>query len=122
MKLSQLEDYLQKKIFPELEKGRPDFDKPHTVAVVKKLKEILKNSPALKLDKIVLIIAAYSHDWGYAGLFQDGMPVQLKEVNDAKNDHREIGAKKLAGLLRNKFFNFLTREQKKEGDSFSLYT
>lgn len=64
-----MEQALINAILPELEKGRPNFDRPHTVAVVIKVKEIIKNNPQLKLDEAVLIVAAYSHDWGYADLF-----------------------------------------------------
>ena len=63
--LEKLEKYLQDKVFPKLEAGRPDWDKPHTQAVVDHLKNILQNSPKLNLDEHVLLIAAYTHDLGY---------------------------------------------------------
>lgn len=110
--LKRIEEYLRERIFPELERGRPGFDKPHTEAVVKKLKEILEHNPDLDVDPVVLIIAAYAHDWGYAGLFKNGKPAQLKEVDSAKTDHMEIGANKLRSLLADDFFNFLEDSQK----------
>lgn len=110
--LNRIEKYLREKILPELERGRPDFDKPHTEATVKKLKEILKYSPGLKVDPAVLMIAAYAHDWGYVDMFSNGKPVQLKEVDDAEEEHMEIGTRKLRNLLDDSFFNFLEDAQK----------
>ncbi|MBU0570065.1 HD domain-containing protein [Patescibacteria group bacterium] len=106
------EKFLQEKILPDLEKGRPDFDKPHTIAVVDKVKEIIKNSPQFEVDPIVLLIAAYAHDWGYCGLFRDGQALQLEDVAQAKTAHMQLGAEKLSKLLQNKIFSFLTKNQK----------
>lgn len=106
------EDILKTNILPELEAGRPDFDKPHTIAVVEHIKGILKNTPTLKLNKDVLIIAAYAHDWGYAGLFENGKFPSLDDVNNAKEAHMVLGAEKLSKLLNNRVFDFLTREEK----------
>lgn len=106
------EDLLKQKILPELEAGRPGFDKPHTEAVVEHVKAIVDNAPELNLDRDVLIIAAYAHDWGYSGLFKYGKPLDLKDVGDAKKAHMAIGADKLKELLKDKVFDFLTKEQK----------
>ena len=106
------ETLLQKTIFPELEKGRPNWDKPHTQAVVQHLKTIINNSPELNLDFDVLLIAAYAHDWGYAGLFKDGKQLSIADVNDAKSAHMTIGVKKLTKLLSNPTFDFLSSERK----------
>ena len=106
------EKVLQKKIFPELESGRPNWDRPHTLAVVKHIKAIIKNSPSLNLDEDALVIAAYAHDWGYADLFEGGKPLSLDDVNSAKKAHMIIGAKKITKLLKNTTFNFLTKTQK----------
>jgi hypothetical protein len=64
------------------------------------------------LDERVLVIAAYAHDWGYADLFRDGQKLELQDVVDAKAAHMELGAKKLAVLLEDTFFDFLTLQQK----------
>ena len=48
------EDVLKAKIFPELEAGRPNWDKPHTEAVVEHVKAIVDDSPKLDLGKDVL--------------------------------------------------------------------
>jgi len=112
MIVKRLEDYLRKKILSELTRGRLGYDLSHTKAVVKKIKEILENNPDLKLDRMVLIIAAYAHDWGYVGMFDNSRLAQIQEVIEAKADHMENGAKKLRGLLEDDFFNFLTKAQK----------
>lgn len=110
--LEKLEDYLKERIFPELEDGRADFDKPHTVAVVHWLKEIIKNTDDLNLDKVVLLIAAYSHDWGYAGLFKKGQQLKYCDVKAMKSEHMKLGAEKLERFLSDNFFSFLTSSQK----------
>lgn len=106
------EDILKTTILPELEVGRPNWDKPHTEAVAEHIKAIMDNSPALNLDKEVLIIAAYAHDWGYAGLFEGGKPLEIDDVDKAKEAHMAIGADKLTELLKDKAFDFLTKDQK----------
>jgi hypothetical protein len=111
-RLDKLEKFLQKRIFPDLERGRPNFDVPHTRAVVVKLKEIFDKVPGLKVDRVVLLIAAYAHDWGYADLFKDGEAVEFKEVVNAKGEHMRVGAKKLRRLFKDEFFDFLSNVQK----------
>lgn len=107
------EDYLKKKIFPDLEKGRPNWDRPHTEAVVKHIKAIIDYSPELNLDKTVLVIAGYAHDWGYSGLFAAGKPLSINDVGSAKPAHMKLGAEKISYLLGDDKFSFLTGEQKK---------
>jgi len=107
------EGFLQQSIFPELEKGRPNFDEPHTESVVAHLKQIIARSPELNLDKDVLVIAAHAHDWGYSGLFQDGKPItNYADVANVKVEHAKIGAQKVGKLLENPLFDFLTSSQK----------
>ena len=104
----EVEEFLKEQIFSDLEKGRPGFDKPHTQTVVIQLKDIFKNVPGLPVDRAVLIIVAYTHDWGYSELFEGGKPVQLEEMADAKIAHMDFGAQKLEELLEDDFFNYLT--------------
>lgn len=106
------EDLLKGKILPELEAGRPNWDKPHTEAVVEHIKAIIDKNPELNLDKVVLVIAAYTHDWGYAGLFKAGKPLNIDDVDNAKASHMKMGAEKVKELLHNNVFNFLTENQK----------
>lgn len=110
--MTEYEEVLRSTVLPELEKGRLGWDKPHTEAVVDYLKSIISNSPDLKLDYDVLIIAAYAHDWGYSGLFKDGIPLQLDEVNNAKEAHVIYGVEKLGKLLLTAPFSFLSQRQK----------
>ena len=111
--LDEIEKYLKARILPDLERGRPNFDRPHTLAVVYWLKQIIKHNPELNLDKLVLLIAAYAHDWGYADMFRQGRKAQYNEVQKAKVKHMKLGAAKLQKLLDDKFFSFLTEKQKK---------
>lgn len=106
-----LEKFLQEKILPGLESGRPT-DKDHTLSVVEKAREIIKQSPGIKIDLNILLIAAYAHDWGYAGLFDNKAPLRLAEIGAQKDTHMTIGARKLRALLEDPFFGFLTEDQK----------
>lgn len=117
MNLNKLEKYLKERILPDLEKSRGGFDKIHTLEVVDWLKQIIAHNPNLKLDKDVLLIAAYAHDWGYSDLFKEGEAMQFEKVENAKELHMELGAKKLKKLLEDSFFSFLTAKQKERSIS-----
>lgn len=106
------EELLKRTILPELEVGRPNFDRPHTEAVVYYIKEIIMNNPGLDLDRDVLIIAAYAHDWGYSGLFKKGKPIEIDDVAKAKKNHMTISVSKLKELLKSHEFGFLSDERK----------
>jgi len=106
------EDFLQQTIFPNLENGRANWDKPHTQKVVSYVKKLVSAYPDLKLDKDVLIIAAYAHDWGYADLFNGGQKLTWEKVKENKYAHMQIGAEKISTLLQKPLFNFLSEEQK----------
>lgn len=92
--LSVIEINLQNHIFPDLEKGRPDWDLPHTKAVVHWTKQIL---PETTLDPLVSITASYAHDWGYIGLFPDG--ASYDQIQKMKPLHMERGAEMIKTLL-----------------------
>lgn len=109
---TEIENFLKETILPELEKGRPDWDKPHAETTVQHMKKIIESSPKLGLDYIVLVISAYAHDWGYSEIFNDGRPFNLETLADAKPLHMEISAKKLRKLLENEAFSSLTKMQK----------
>lgn len=77
----QIERVLRQIILKDLSKGRKDFDKAHTEAVVYWMKYLLKTfeekfgekkvakaNGQPKFDSQVLITAAYAHDWGYKDL------------------------------------------------------
>ena|SRR3989338_1449025 len=110
--LNNLEKYLQEKILPDLEKSRGGFDKIHTLEVAGWLKQIISHNPKLKLDKTVLLIAAYAHDWGYSKIFKAGQIMNIEIIERAKPLHMKLGAEKTKKLLNDKFFSFLTEKQK----------
>lgn len=107
MDLPQLETFLQSNIFPDLDKGRPDWDKKHTQAVIFHLKDILTHSPQFIVDSQVLLISAYAHDWGYSGIYKNGQRIQPKD------NHMLISAQKIDKLLQQLIFNFLSSSQKR---------
>ncbi len=109
---SKAEKFIQDTILPELEKGRPGWDKPHTLGVVKYIKHIMQNNPELYLDAEVLIPAAYAHDWGYGGMFVAGRPATQAEIGLKKQDHMELGAQKVEALLENPVFYYLSADKK----------
>lgn len=112
LELIKVEEYLKEKILPDLEKSRGGFDKIHTLEVVAWLKQIIDHNQDLKLDKIVLLIAAYAHDWGYSDIFEEGQVMHFELIENAKKLHMALGAKKIEKLLQDDFFSFLTKEQK----------
>lgn len=112
MNLDKIEEYLKKEVFPDLEKSRGGFDRLHTEEVVDWLKKIIVHNPELKLDEAVLIIAAYAHDWGYSDIFKDEDIIDFESIGKAKPKHMEVGAKKIAKLLQDPFFSFLTNKRK----------
>lgn len=109
--IRQIEKFLSENIFPDLERGRPNFDAPHTIAVVYHLKQILHRHP--NLDAFVMVISAYAHDWGYSDIFAgDKSTLNIDDVKNAKELHMVLGAQKIRKLLREPFFDFLTNIQK----------
>lgn len=108
-------DYVQKlqeTILPDLEKGRKDWDAPHTQAVVDYMQQIIDHNPQLNLDQDVLLIAAYAHDWGYSKVGITGQAIGWRGVGAVKKAHMEIGAQLLTDLLQDSAFSFLTNAQK----------
>jgi len=110
--IPKYESFLQKTILPELERARPNWDRPHTTSVVAKVKEIIKHNSQLQLDEPVLIIAAYAHDWGYVDAFTKTNLIQRDEMQRVKKTHDKRSAQKLEELLNNKVFDFLADSQK----------
>ncbi|MFA5136432.1 MAG: HD domain-containing protein [Patescibacteria group bacterium] len=108
-----IELYLKDVILPDLDNGRPDWDRLHTVAVVHYVRQIIKSLEKPQIDETVLIISAYLHDWGYTSLFRKGKPVSYDRVQKAKKLHAVLGKEKAAGLLKKAVFSKLTETQKK---------
>jgi uncharacterized protein len=71
-----------------LEKARPG-DLDHTLRVVELIKELLKTE---KSDPDILIPAAYLHDVGQSGLFEEGEKVDTKINQDKLKEHMRKGA------------------------------
>ncbi|MGD9129020.1 MAG: hypothetical protein PVJ09_00825 [Candidatus Woesebacteria bacterium] len=92
-------------------KGRKNFDKNHTLAVVYWTKQLLKiinskqngkqNKTKIdkKLNSKILITAAYAHDWGYASLFQNSDSDDYAAIQAQKQLHMWQGAIKIERLL-----------------------
>jgi len=112
MTLLHLESFLKRRILSDLNNGRPGFDLLHTQEVVVWVKRILRHEQKITVDKPALIIAAYTHDWGYEGMFSGKTALAIQEVIKAKMLHMQRSAEKLHKLLKDPFFSFLTTEQK----------
>lgn len=103
---------LQAVILPDLEHGRLNWDRPHTELVVMYTKEIIAATTDVELDEEVLVPAAYGHDWGYIGLFEDRPPKDLATIRAQKAEHMIRGAEMMADLLQRPEFDCLTDTQK----------
>jgi len=108
---SKIEKKITEEIISDLEKGRKNFDKPHTLAVVYWMKYLLRKINKKTLDPKILVISAYAHDWGYVGLFSKKNSDSLENITDMKLLHMEIGAKKIERLLRGSFISFFNDQQ-----------
>lgn len=107
------EQILRQLILKDLaNKGRKDYDQPHTEAVVYWLKELLTRLNNPNLDPAVLITAAYAHDWGYAGLFENADSRSLHNIIDRKKLHMQRGAEQIEQLLYQRLNNYFTDQQK----------
>lgn len=92
---------------PDLAKGRKNWDKPHTEAVVYWTKKLLDSLP--HLDSKVLVTAAYAHDWGYMGLFTQKTTYGSVQANKAL--HMKIGEEKIRKLLTEEFSHGYSQAQ-----------
>lgn len=107
-----IERVLRQVILKDLtNKGRPDWDRPHTEAVVYWMKELLPriNNPAL--NNKVLLTAAYAHDWGYANLFPRGQRVDIQTVLPHKKLHMQRGAQMIERLLYQRLSSYFTEAE-----------
>ena len=112
----QIEKVLKQIILKDLSKGRKDFDKPHTEAVVYWMKYLLQNidstiSTHQTIDPQVLITAAYAHDWGYIGLFSDSNSNSFANISKMKKLHMTRGAIMIEQLLHQRLGNYFTQQQ-----------
>lgn len=112
MQNSLYEQYLLDTIVPDLERGRPGWDKPHTLKVVEYVKAICDayDNPD-DLDRDVLIIAAYLHDYGYM-YFLDELGAGGPTTGSAKQKHATKSAEKWLEIQDNPVFAFMSSAQK----------
>ncbi len=106
-----VEEVLESVILPDLEKGRKGFDLLHTKAVVQWTKNLLEHVDAPGLDPLVTITAAYAHDWGYIGLFDNVKDRSIETVHKMKPLHMQRGSEMIAKLLKEQLNNEFTSEQ-----------
>ncbi len=109
---AEIEKFTKDTIFSDLSKGNPTWDVPHTTAVVHYVKEIIKANPNLNLDPVVLVLAAYAHDWGYSQYYRPGEALPFDEYMEAKKTHAAISAQRMAELLKNQVYDTVTVAQK----------
>lgn len=83
-----LEKKLISNVMPILEKCRPSWDKPHTLAVVYWMKELIKKEGG---DSKILITASYLHDVGYYNLVKDHPYKYDEMMGKPKQTHGQRG-------------------------------
>ena len=105
---------LETYIFPDLIKGRKDFDLPHTKAVIHWMEWLITNYPQQEhLNSKVLITAAYAHDWGYIGLFDGANSNDPQVIFQKKEQHMMKGAEKIGNLIDTQLSRDFTAVEKK---------
>jgi putative nucleotidyltransferase with HDIG domain len=97
------EERLKEQVFSILEKGRADWDVPHTQAVVYWIKKLIEKEGG---EERILIPAAYLHDIGYSKLKNLTDYASIKQV---KEHHMEIGAEIAEDILEG--FDFTEAEK-----------
>jgi hypothetical protein len=95
----ELREFAVINIFPILETGDPNWDRPHAEAVVYHLIQILNNNPQYNLDRTVMILAGYLHDIGYSKFYKKGAALTREEYMLAKKQHEEIGSQISENIL-----------------------
>lgn len=116
----RVEKVLRQVILKDLSKGRKDFDRPHTEAVVHWMKYMLENiesvnskitGPKPEIDPQVMITAAYAHDWGYIGLFNKTNSNSFEDIKKKKKLHMKRGADMIERLLYQRLSKHFTEAQ-----------
>ncbi len=82
----ELEEKVKLEAMKYLEKGKPNWDIPHTLRAVYWMKELIKEEGG---DGKILVTAMYLHDIGYPNL-QKGY--NFNDLIDSKKDHSKLGA------------------------------
>lgn len=90
MELNQeIENKIKKEVLSYLERGRPGWDVPHTLACVYWIKEIIKHENG---NAKILVPATYFHDIGYIKLMDDKENLNLQKNMNMKEEHMKRGA------------------------------
>lgn len=108
------EQILRQVILKDLtNKGRKDYDRPHTEAVVFWMKYLLNALPfSAQLDSSVLITAAYAHDWGYSRIQTLSESRNFQKMISFKQLHMQFSAEMIERLLYSKLAKYYTEKQK----------
>ena len=107
-----IERILRQVILKDLaNKGRPQWDKPHTEAVVYWMKYLLEKIDNPSLNSKVLITAAYAHDWGYANLFKQRNPITIKQARSQKDLHMKKGVEMIEQLIYQRLPGYFTEAE-----------
>lgn len=97
----KLEKLLRTRILSDLDSGRKNFDRPHTEAVVHWMKTLISElSNRKELDSLVLITAAYAHDWGYYKLFEGVNSDDPAEISKMKPKHMLRGSQMISEYIK----------------------
>jgi len=102
-----------------LEKGRVNFDIPHTRGTVDWVFRLATDynqkvesgeiPDGVPVDVIVLVTAAWPHDIGYYGEFDE--EASLSQVGDKKARHMAVGAEMAGRFLREHAADYLSQNQ-----------
>ena len=104
----KLEEKLKKTVLKYLEKGRPGWDIPHTLACVYWMKKLIKSEGG---NPRILIPAIYLHDIGY--------PFKIMKFNPKKNLNLKEYHMKRGATLSKKILKSLKEFSQKEIEEIS---
>lgn len=91
----ELEEKVKSKAIEYLEKGKPNWDIPHTLRAVYWMKELIKKEGG---NEKILVTTMYFHDIGYPNL-QEGY--NFNDLIKSKPNHSKLGAFEAKKVLGN---------------------
>lgn len=107
-----IERILRQLILKDLaNKGRHQWDKPHTEAVVYWMKHLLKKIDDSQLNSKVMITAAYAHDWGYISLFDQKRITSIKKVVPYKKAHMKRSVELIERLISQRLPGYFNQSE-----------
>jgi len=110
MIIPEYEEYLIKTVLPLLDKGRPGFNLEHTKLVIKYVKILCDLDQ--DLDREVLLITAYLHDYGYIFFSEQASPGVPNPSQEVKDEHPAKSLEYWQSIQEEQVFDFLSEEQK----------